>query len=546
MNKGELIQLFLNKGFLLSPDTLDTDSLDNSFFETLNIKIKSRDKPLIISKDLISAFTNNGIVDINWLEFEKSKVLLEKKNINKTYGVFLNILNPNKNVNNRTEFDIKPVLTIKEEAIRKEVNKRNPNLNGVVIVKQFNLPSKKINIKDFVNYFKYRYETIKGILQNRQELKNLYAINRILNKQDGEEVSTIGLVYSKQYTKNNNIFLTLEDTSGFLRVLITRSNNELFKMAENVCLDEVIGVIGKLNEGILFTTSIVYPDIINSKNKKYDEEIYAAFISDIHVGSKMFLEKEFLKFVDWLNGKSTDSKIKNIGLKVEYLFLVGDLVDGIGVYPGQENSLVFKDIRHQYNRLAELLSKIRTDIKLIICPGNHDSVRAAEPQPQLDKDYAEALWNLPNTIMVSNPAMINIHARSDFEGYNVLMYHGASFHYYVDNFTNLRVNKPRDNPSHILKFLLQKRHLAPSHSSTTYVPIGDEDPLVIDKVPDVVVSGDMHKSDVSTYNGITIINCSCWQSKTDYQEKTGNNPDPCIVPVFSLKDRKVLMVNFAE
>ncbi len=544
MNKSEVIQSFLRKGYLISPDLLEVDISDNqSFLDMLNSKIVSKDKPLIVSKDLFLAVTNNGVVDINWLEFEKSKVLFEKKSINKMYDTFLNILNPNGE--KIKDIKINGIPEIKRIEENKPIERGNV-LSNVNVLKQFDLPSKKINMKDFVNYFRHRYEALKGILQGRQELSNLHSINRILNKQNGEEVATIGLVYDKQTSKNGNIILTLEDTTGFLKAIVTKSSPEAFKATGSICLDEVIGIVGKTNERFLFVTSVVFPDIMNNKQKKCDEDVCAAFISDIHVGSKMFLEKEFINFIEWLNGNSSDEKIKHIGPRVKYLFLIGDLVDGIGVYPGQENSLLLKNIKHQYNRLAELLGLINKDIKLIICPGNHDSIRAAEPQPQLDKDYAEALWNLPNVIMVSNPALINIHSKGEFEGYNILMYHGASFHYYVNNVPLLRENKSRDNPSHILKFLLQKRHLAPSHSSTTYVPIGNEDPLVIDKIPDIIVSGDMHRSDVAVYNGVIIINCSCWQSKTDFQEKTGNNPDFCKVPLFSLKEKKVFMVNFAE
>lgn len=534
MNKNEAIQTFLENGYLMSPDMLELENLNNNFFDVLNSKIKSKEKPIVINKDLFTAVSNNGVIEVNWLEFEKSKVLFEKKKINKIYGVFLNILNP----------EYKPKIEIKTE-LKEDIVQKNDLFNGnVTVIKQFDLPSKKISIKDFVNIFKNRFEVLKNILQTRQELKNLHSINRILNKQGGEEVSTIGLVYNKQYTKTGNIILTIEDITGFLKALITKNNLEAFKVADNTCLDEVIGLVGGLRDKTLFVSNIIFPDIINNKDKRCDDDVYVAFTSDIHVGSKMFLEDEFKRFIDWLNG--VEKGKSNLGLKVKYLVLVGDLVDGIGVFPGQENYLLLKDIKDQYNKLAELLNMIRKDITIIICPGQHDSIRAAEPQPQLDKEYAGALWTLPNVVMVSNPAMINVNSKKDFEGFNILMYHGASFHYYINNINPLRMNKPRDNPSHVLKFLLQKRHLAPSHASTTYVPLGDTDSLVIDKVPDIIVSGDMHKSDVSNYNGVTIINCSCWQSKTDFQEKTGNNPDPCKVPLFSLKDKKVTMMNFSS
>ena len=55
----------------------------------------------------------------------------------------------------------------------------------------------------------------------------------------------------------------------------------------------------------------------------------------------------------------------------------------------------------------------------------------------------------------------------------------------------------------------------------------------------------MHRSDVATYNNVTIINCSCWQTKTDYQERRGDNPDPSRVPIVNLKTREIKVLNFS-
>ena len=70
--------------------------------------------------------------------------------------------------------------------------------------------------------------------------------------------------------------------------------------------------------------------------------------------------------------------------------------------------------------------------------------------------------------------------------------------------------------------------------------------LVIDKVPDIFVCGEMHRSDVSSYNGVLTINCSCWQAKTEFQEKTGNNPDPAKVPLLNLKTTAIKILNFGK
>ena len=95
-----------------------------------------------------------------------------------------------------------------------------------------------------------------------------------------------------------------------------------------------------------------------------------------------------------------------------------------------------------------------------------------------------------------------------------------------------------------MKFLLQRRHLAPHHTSTLYVPDPEKDPLVLEKVPDLFIAGHIHKSNVASYRGIGIISASCFQSKTPYQEKMGHEPDPGRVPVINLKTRAVKIIRF--
>ena len=146
---------------------------------------------------------------------------------------------------------------------------------------------------------------------------------------------------------------------------------------------------------------------------------------------------------------------------------------------------------------------MRKDLNIIICPGQHDALRISEPQPFLDKEIAKPMWEIENVTLVSNPCLVNIHASKNFPGFDVLMYHGASFHYYIDSIDSLRQNNARDNPTEVLKFLLKKRHLAPSHSSTLYIPYKDKDPLIIEKVPDIFVSGEMHRSSLMNYNNVS-------------------------------------------
>jgi DNA polymerase II small subunit len=151
---------------------------------------------------------------------------------------------------------------------------------------------------------------------------------------------------------------------------------------------------------------------------------------------------------------------------------------------------------------------------------------------------------MPNVTMLSNPSYVNIHSSDSFSGFDVLLYHGYSFDYYVANVDMIRNQGGYDRADLIMRFLLKRRHLAPTHKSTLYIPDTQKDPLVIDKIPDFFVTGHIHKCSVSTYRNVTLISGSCWQSKTAFQEKVGHNPEPCRVPLVNLKTRAIKILRF--
>jgi DNA polymerase II small subunit len=142
--------------------------------------------------------------------------------------------------------------------------------------------------------------------------------------------------------------------------------------------------------------------------------------------------------------------------------------------------------------------------------------------------------------------MINISSTAGFEGLDVMMYHGYSFDYYVAEVDSLRSKGGYDRADLIMKFLLKRRHLAPSHLSSQYIPDTKKDPLVIEKVPDILISGHIHKTATANYRNTTLICGSCWQGKTLFQEKVGHNPEPSRVPVINLQTREVKILKFGQ
>lgn len=417
----------------------------------------------------------------------------------------------------------------------------------VKVVYSYKEEPKKRETQDFIDYFNNRYKALEKILKQHQELQQTISINKINNKKEKEHISIIGIVSEKQTTKNGNLMLVLEDTTDQKKVVINKSKPALFNEANDIVLDEVIGVNGVNVGNIIFANNIIWPDIPSNRElKKADEEKYALFLSDLHVGSSKFLAEDFERFLRWINCEMGNEQQRHIAKNVEHIFIAGDLVDGCGIYPEQDKELITKDIYQQYRECAELLKQIPQHITLIICPGNHDALRLSEPQPALSKDFAKPMYELDNAIMLSNPGYVNINSSPNFPGFDVMMYHGYSFDYFVTEVDSLRNQGGYDRADLIMKFLLKRRHLAPSHLSTLHIPDTKSDPLVIEKVPDFFLSGHIHKTATANYRNTTLICGSCWQGKTIFQEKVGHNPEPSRVPIVNLQTRDIKILKFGQ
>src|SRR5574342_580682 len=423
---------------------------------------------------------------------------------------------------------------------------KSESIPSLRVVWEYDDRPKKRTVQDFVDYFNARYRAIERILHSRQELQNLTSIGRLRGKKDRDQISIIGIVLEKYKTKNEHWMLKLEDTTGTMNVLISKSKQDQHTLAADIVLDEVIGVKGVLGDGVVFADTIVIPDVPIVEQKRSPDEAYAAVLSCIHVGSVLFEHEKFNNFLEWVNGNYGTPEQKAVAQKLKYVFICGDLVDGVGIYPQQEKELSIPDIREQYKECARLLSKIRKDVHVLIGPGNHDVGRISEPQPKLMKEYTKPLWEIPNVTMVCNPCLTNIHASADFGGLDVLTYHGYSFDDYGEIVPSIKNSGKHisDRAPLIMRFLLQRRHLAPQHTSTLYIPDPRMDPLVIEKVPDLFFAGHIHKAGAMQYRSVTIVSASCFQGKTDFQEKVGHDPDPGVVPVVNLQTRQVSMMRF--
>ena len=527
MDTKEILGFCMQKGLLIDKELLNLFSVTTDVESTKLIieKIKEHSNSRIITKSIF--IQHKDSMDKFFSQMPESQKA-DIQNLKIKLGLSI---------------EISSSVPAKEEStdlVSPESSKISSEDGNVKVVTTHHAPGKKFEVSHFTNYFRNRFAELRGFLQERPELTNLVSINKISGGKQG--ISIIGMILEKKVTKNKNILLDVEDSTGRIRVLINQGKKEVYERAENLCLDAVVGFKGSGNKEIFFANEVYLPDmaLTEKKHSPFDES--AVFISDVHVGSKLFLEKSFLKFIDYLNGKIPDTPEAE---KIKYLFVVGDVVAGVGVYPNQEKDLEVKDIEGQYARAAELFGKIRSDIKIIMIPGNHDCVRLAEPQPVLDEKYTWPIYNLKNITLASNPSIINIGAREGFSGFDVLMYHGFSYFYYANNIPKLAMTDAINSPDRIMHYLLQNRHLAPTHASVQYSP-HEKDPLLIRKVPDIFVSGHLHKGAASYYNNILTLSSTCWENLTSFQEKVGAKPDFCKVPMLNLKTRAVKILDFHE
>ena len=229
--------------------------------------------------------------------------------------------------------------------------------------------------------------------------------------------------------------IELEDESTDLRLLVTDGNN--IRKVESFLIDQMViaDVVFSKNIGKFIVKNCYSLDIPAESFQSVEgmDPVYGVFLSDIHVGSKTFLEREFYDFLNWINGRSGDQEIVS---KIRYIVIAGDVVDGIGVYPGQEDELTELDLVKQYDQFARLMAQIPKSIKIFVSPGNHDATRQALPQPPIFKKYAKSLYEMDNVVLLGDPCLVRLH------GVNTLIYHGQSLVDIVGSSPGITFDKP--------------------------------------------------------------------------------------------------------
>ena len=563
MSTNKILLKFAKKGINLSPEAYNkVINAENpiDFASSLIVKLKSdkfTSKDLVsVSGEIVDEITGNPIT-----EKDNQETLIENQTKQKTQQT------PEKPIENQTpqveKTPIKPIENqskpkteqtpqvekpVSMENLKKDSDVKQKHVNEAILEASETVKDEKIKFKrnleksnveyDFeiiqdtskksytsgelenlISYFKSRYEKLYNILSKRPELRKPIKVADIDDSQDS--LSMILMVKEIRSSKNGHKIVDFEDDTGSISVLFSNNNDELFAEAEKLVRDEVIGVIANKSDdnNFAFGQQIINPGVLRVPEKEMDFGI--VFLSDVHIGSLTFLEDAFTRFIDWINCDYGTEEQRRVAEDVKYLIIGGDIVDGIGVYPNQEKELAIKDITEQYNEAARFLGNVRSDIKIIIAPGNHDASRVAEPQPAVPEEYAKALYELDNVEFISNPGVVSL------DGINVLIYHGRSF----DDLVMAVKEFTHERNDLLMEELLQKRHLAPIYGERTPLASELEDYLVIDEVPDVFHTGHVHINTYRRFKGIHMINSGTFQTQTEFQKIYNIEPTPAEVPV---------------
>ncbi|WP_101298028.1 DNA-directed DNA polymerase II small subunit [Halegenticoccus soli] len=419
-----------------------------------------------------------------------------------------------------------PVETEGSEAASERVHARNPKpaeIAGDVTGQSTGTGE----YGQFVTTFRDRYERLSKLLRGRVNHRPAEAIAKMPGGSDAE---MIGLVNDVRSTASGHWLVELEDTTGTFPCLVMK-DKDIAELVDELLMDECIAVQGTLSDdaGILFVDAMHFPDVPRThRPSTADRHVQAALISDVHVGSQEFMIDAWQRFTDWLHADEAET--------VEYLLIAGDMVEGVGVYPNQDEELSIVDIYDQYEAFSEYLKEVPGDMEIVMIPGNHDAVRLAEPQPGFDEELRE-IMSAHDARITGNPSTVTV------EGVSVLMYHGVSLDEVIAELPGEKASY--DEPHKAMYQLLKKRHVAPQYGGHMRLAPEEKDYLVVENVPDVFHTGHVHKLGWGKYHNVLAVNSGCWQAQTAFQKSVNIDPDSGYAPILDLDTLDMTVRKFA-
>ncbi len=419
-----------------------------------------------------------------------------------------------------------------DTAVRSPASARVAAEPFTLIAEGFNEPNAAIGpLGAFESLFLSRYRALHHLLSGRPDLPNVRSLSEL--RADHGAASVIVMIREvRQTAERKHLILQVEDESGSAELLVPRDSPAAH---EPYVSDEVIGatIVFPRERGRLpRVQSVQRPDVPRTRvGGRASRPSRVLFISDLHIGSRSFLDRAWDRLSDFLYGRGPAPEL---AAEIRHVVIAGDLVDGIGVYPKQERDLAIEDIFEQYAELGRRLAQLPNTLNIIAVPGNHDAVCPAEPQPNLPAKLREQLPR--NVRSLGNPSTFAL------DGVVIEAYHGRSF----DDLIPALPGASYARPTEVMKRMLAMRHLAPIYGERTPLAPLPRDGLVIDPAPDILVTGHAHTYGVDQHRGVLLLNASTWQAETEYQRMRNISPVPARAAVVDLTSLRLHSLDFSS
>lgn len=252
--------------------------------------------------------------------------------------------------------------------------------------------------------------------------------------------------------QKNEGSIILEDSTGELTIHFENMKKELDKIVG----DEVLGMVCERN-GMVKAKKIIWPDIpLKRKINKTKNETYCLFLSDIHMDDPKFNKKSYAKFLEWIN---------TIDYPNFYIFVLG------GISKKKEGVVNF------FNDLPKKSFKI---------------FMRDETDPGVD--IADLNLFTPSLVKIEDSVVM-------------FLCHGS----FLGNYVNIWKDSSLEA---VMVDLLKKRHMNPTFDFNK--KIYEDDPFLLDIIPDIVAFGHFHSPSFLNYKGTTIISTGSFISKPIY------------------------------
>ncbi|MHA2247968.1 MAG: metallophosphoesterase [Candidatus Hodarchaeales archaeon] len=536
MDRTKLIKLFLDQNFNITADALDYIQQKEVSERILREKIRKIPPEIPV--------INLSSVEKYLEPFNSSLQLIKEKNMGE-------ISKPTQlsNENDRIDEVVKEEITKSLVQPEKHQGERETTLSVLhpssrVVVK-LDIPetSTKPDFSAFRQLFQNRFEQLSNIF-----MENFKGYEAILKRRLGEEEISrvksgilIGMVQDTRVLHTNKFVIQLEDPkSEIITNCVMVQDSPSFPEYRDIIRDTVIGISGVLPKNFregdvtaFWGKDVIRPGFSPIQFNPTSDPHKILFIADLHFGSKYFSRSVFAKLVKLLTSQDLDPIYKKIAKEIKTIIIAGDLVDGIGRFSEQKGQISFHSFQAQYEGLATALMEIPSHIQIIIIPGEHDATQAALPQPAIDRQISQALLAIPNLTSHGNPLRLSL------EDMSLLVFHGqGNYELFQKQF-----QKAHSTPTLAIKHLLEYRHLYPEYGSYNPLAPFKRDYLVIDEIPDVIVSGHLHHAYFEEYKGIKIITCGTFQRDNQRKAQLEEKASIGIVPILDTVSGNVEMID---